>query len=94
MIVEGLSHPAGQGVIDLALGAYAQDFESGPGGFTAEGTSGGWELGVPSLPSSIASNGTTVWVTDLDGPGQNGVDYPGMKPREAGLPEKPTQVVL
>ncbi len=46
---------------------YLEDFESGPGGWTVQGTNTSWELGTPSYVIANAASGMNAWVTDLDG---------------------------
>ncbi len=48
---------------------YAQDFESGAGGWTVKGNDPSWELGTPASIQSIdmATSGENAWITNLDG---------------------------
>jgi MAM domain, meprin/A5/mu/Secretion system C-terminal sorting domain len=48
---------------------YTEDFESGPGDWSADNTnSGTWELGAPiNTIINSADSGANAWVTDLDG---------------------------
>ena len=48
---------------------YTEDFESGPGDWTADNTtSGTWELGAPANTIiNSADSGANAWVTNLDG---------------------------
>ena len=45
---------------------YFEDFESGDGGYTVEGTSS-WEWGVPTSGPGVAHSGQNVWATNLTG---------------------------
>ena len=47
---------------------YIQDFESGRGGWTTNGTNNTWDYGTPNgILISSAAGGTKAWVTNLDG---------------------------
>jgi hypothetical protein len=47
---------------------YLQNFETGDGGFYAEGINSSWEYGTPASPKiSKAASGTKVWKTRLSG---------------------------
>ncbi|MFT5849066.1 fibronectin type III domain-containing protein, partial [Psychroserpens sp.] len=48
---------------------YAEDFESGDGGWTVDGANPGtWALGTPAAPViNVADSGTNAWVTNLTG---------------------------
>lgn len=47
---------------------YLQDFESGKGGWYAEGTNSSWEYGTPASPLiNSAASGTKAWKTSLNG---------------------------
>lgn len=46
---------------------YEEDFENGPGGWTATGTNGVWELGDPEgMIIDTAYSGINAWATNLD----------------------------
>lgn len=52
----------------IASYPYVEDFESGPGGWTVQGSNTSWELGVPDEDSTFsAASGENTWVTNLDG---------------------------
>ncbi len=47
---------------------YFEDFESGNGGWTDEGTNSSWQLGTPAAPIiNNAASGSNAWVTNLTG---------------------------
>ncbi|MDH5491787.1 MAG: MopE-related protein, partial [Myxococcales bacterium] len=47
---------------------YFEDFETGPGGWTASGAASSWEHGAPAgTLISGASSGSNAWVTNLSG---------------------------
>jgi len=47
---------------------YFQDFESGDGGWVAEGTNSSWEFGAPTNTFiNAAASGSNAWVTNLTG---------------------------
>lgn len=59
---------------------YFEDFESGDGGWTVDGT-GSWELGTPANTIiNSADSGTNAWVTNLTGDYNTGEDTSVVSP--------------
>lgn len=70
-----------QGISQISTFPYTEDFESGAGGWTSNGTITTWELGTPTnAVISAAASGVNAWVTSLTGNYTNNEDGYVMSP--------------